>query len=173
MSQWQNEVLLLGSAVAIEALLVGVLLYVRRRRISRLRDQQRLPDELSVRSDVRDMMDQLERLAERIDQQAERRVSEVRKLLTEADSTMAKLESMVSKLQAVADMPEPTIGSARHQPPPGGPQSAGLTRQRRSEILRLKSQGLDAVEIARRMQMNVGEVELVMNLHPAPPGTPT
>ncbi len=33
------------------------------------------------------------------------------------------------------------------------------------EIMRLMQQGLDAVEIARRVSMNVGEVELVQNLH--------
>ena len=34
-----------------------------------------------------------------------------------------------------------------------------------TEIMRLMQQGLDAVEIARRVSMNVGEVELVQNLH--------
>jgi len=171
MSPWPDGVLLLGSAVALAALLVLILLYVKLGRISRLRHRKRTPDESSVRSDIRDMMDQLERLAERIDQQAAWRVSELRQLLVQADSTMEKLRSTMGKPKAPADMPENAVEPVPRQSPIAGLQQAEPINHRRSEILRLKSQGLDAIEIARRMEMNVGEVELIMNLHPTQPGT--
>jgi len=170
MNDWLNGTLPPGSILAITAIAGGCLLaiglaWIRLRGRPRARHQQQLPDEAYIRSEIQDMMDQLDRLGERIDQQAEVRVAELRRLLTQADSTIAKLRSMAGQLQISIGQEE----TASRSPvmPPQSPEPVG---SRTNEVLRLELQGLDAIEIARRTGMTVGEVELIMNLRPAGPG---
>ena len=97
-----------------------------------------------VGRDVEELIDQLDRLAADIDRRLEAREQRLRELLAEADERIAALR----RLEA-----GPRSAGAG---PPGG--------QRTEEILRLCRQQLDPVEIARRVGMDVGEVELVLNL---------
>jgi hypothetical protein len=53
-------------------------------------------------------------------------------------------------------------------PPQAAPRNAAkLQSPRHAEVLRLHTQGLAAPDIARKLRMDVGEVELVLRLHGA------
>ncbi len=108
-----------------------------------------------VHADVHELMGQLDALAGQIDERIELRLGELRQLMAEVDGKIAQGREAIDT----------------HEPPhqSGIPVEShrATIDPRHEEILHLKSQGLDTIEIARRTQMNVGEVELVLNLHPA------
>ncbi|MDY6913871.1 MAG: hypothetical protein SVT52_05390 [Planctomycetota bacterium] len=98
----------------------------------------------AVGNDVAELAVELDRLAEEIGRRADARLDELRRLCDEADGKIARLR----ELAAVRDTKAP--------PPTGG--------LRRAEILRLNGEGLSPLEIARRVEMDAGEVELILNL---------
>jgi hypothetical protein len=132
-------------------LVVAVLLRLHVRRVETRReapaeDSAFAQAELTtLREDVADLVRQLDRLAEDIDARVEDRADKLRGLLTRADERIADLQRLSSQ------SPRP----AREPPAAGSP---------RAEVLHLAGQGLDAVEIARRTNLDVGEVELVLSL---------
>ena len=69
------------------------------------------------------------------------------------------LAHRVAELQQLLNKAEQTIRELRAMK---APAASGPPMQ--TAILRLSRQGLDTVEIARRLMMNVGEVELILNL---------
>ena len=77
----------------------------------------------------------------------ERTAEELRRLIEQADARIAELRRLLD---------EP------HQP--GRYRADRPADPRREEILRLSRQGLVPEEIARRLAMNVGEIELIINL---------
>jgi hypothetical protein len=127
-----------GALVTI--LTVALVARFRRRRVRR-RD---LPN---LRSDVAELAGQLEDYARQIDQQVVQRLDRLEALLAEADGKEAELRRLLeAQGKAGAD------GTPR---PRGGDD----------QVVALAAQGLDSVEIARRLGMEVGEVELMLNLH--------
>ncbi len=101
----------------------------------------------SLRSDVAELAGELEDYARQIDRQVAQRLEHLKALLAEAESKQQELRRL---LEAAAK-------TATEDP--------GRSRIANSQVLALASQGLDSVEIARRLQMDVGEVELILNLH--------
>lgn len=95
------------------------------------------PDE-----DIKELMSQLERLARRIDAQTEAQVGELRRHLEEADRKL--------------DLLRRAAGEDRNG-------STGVSRPD-TKVRELHLRGLSSVEIARRLRIDVGEVELVLNL---------
>ena len=77
----------------------------------------------------------------------ERRIAELQKLLSEADTNIAALRARLEQA-GTADR----SGAAPQENPAN------------VEIIRLGRGGLDVVEIAKRVNMPVGEVQLVLNL---------
>lgn len=77
---------------------------------------------------------------------SERRIAEIRTLLDQADDRITELRS-------------PDGGPGQSPPPSSEPSP------RHSEVLRLAGRGLDTGEIARRLEMHAGEVDLVLGLH--------
>ncbi len=78
-----------------------------------------------------------------------RQVDELQRLLERAESRVEELRSLLAAdLHAVAHAPgDPTAD------------------RREDQILLLQTEGLDEIGIARRLDMDVGEVQLVLNLH--------
>jgi len=125
-------------------LLVMLGLFLRRRSSS--------PDEAEVTplagevvgQDVRTLMDELDRMAGQID--------------IRLNAGLQKLDESIGiaeeKIAALNDQSRQVEGA--YQP---------VEDPATNEILRMNRQGLDSIEIARRMDMDVGEVELIINLN--------
>lgn len=92
----------------------------------------------------------LDQAARRIESRVDAKIAELRRLLADADARIAQLRHLIPPQARPADS--------------ATPDASPLSR-RQEEILRLHSQGMDAVRIARRMEMDIGEVHLVLNLH--------
>ena len=144
MTAWHLAAIAAGVTLALGVLML--LLYaVLVRQARTLRTEMPLARaEASVRDDVRRLMDELTRRADQIDRQLNDRLQALQQAMQQADEKLKRLES------------EPAGGKYRPVDDPA-----------HSEILRLRRQGLDLVEIARRVEMDVGEVELVVNLSQA------
>lgn len=100
-----------------------------------------------ARKDLADLMGQLELAGQKLESRVDSRLQELRKLLAEAAAKAAELESLTDSL-----------------PPHLSKRPIRAGKGRSDEVLSLCSQGLDAVEIARRTHMDVGEVELLLRL---------
>jgi len=167
MSFWLPVGIAAGVMVGLGAGLLVLMVHVQRRQARAARvEAKAASDARAVRANVRQLMDQLDGLATKIDQRIDARLIELRRVLAEVETTVAAAQEALE----LHDGPGPADTSSASEPGEGdsdaGPPSPTRPNPRRDEILRLRSQGLDAVEIARRVQMNVGEVELVLNLHP-------
>jgi type II secretory pathway component PulM len=124
-----------GAVLAVAA----VALVARRRR----RQRTDLP---SVRSDVAELAGQLEDYARQIDRQVTERLDRLEALLAAADGKGQELRRLLEAAKTGDDS----------RPHPRGADD---------QVVALAAQGLDSVEIARRLRMDVGEVELMLNLH--------
>ena len=78
-----------------------------------------------------------------------------------AEPPKETLEQLAARWQPSA---RPSEAPAPAQGAPGGQDTPGAVSPKQMEIFRLWDQGLDAVEIARRLAMNIGSVELILNL---------
>ena len=96
----------------------------------------------------------LNRIARRAQERVQGQVAELRRLLEKAQ----RLTGGAAPASANASDPDGPAGPAEDPPP------AGLQRQR-DLVLRLSLQGLEPIDIARRLDMPVGEVELTLKLH--------
>ena len=85
----------------------------------------------------------------------------IRRRLDELQQSLERAENRIAQLEAAR--------RAGGDDPAGGGRPAAALKA--DEVSRLASQGLNAVEIARRMNMDVGEVELMINLHSRPPAS--
>jgi chromosome segregation ATPase len=126
-------------------LLVGIVATALVVRAARRRGQRR--DQPKLRSDVAELAGQLEDYARQIDQQVAQRLDRLEALLTKADEKEAELKRLVE---------------AQNKPPE---EAAPRPRATDEQLAALAAEGLDSVEIARRLRMEVGEVELMLNLH--------
>ncbi len=86
--------------------------------------------------------------AEELPGDLEQRIRRLQKLIADADGRIDELRRLAAAREDDAGLYQPD----------------GPDEQARAEIIRLGRQGLEAVEIARRMDVAVGEVELVINL---------
>lgn len=58
-------------------------------------------------------------------------------------------------------------GKPDRAPAPSPASPVRLQSRRHAEVAKLRSDGLESVEIARKLQMDIGEVELILNLNTA------
>jgi hypothetical protein len=152
------------------ALLIAVALFKKTFQMSRpaSADPANRPPDHACR-DIRELMDELDRCARRIDAKVETRMEQLNCLIEQADRTIA---SSRPESPAGNRVDGKYIAAERDEanalaPPPKN----GHIRADHAEILRLAGQGISAIDIARRKNMNVGEVELILNLHRTrPPG---
>jgi outer membrane murein-binding lipoprotein Lpp len=104
-------------------------------------------------NDVRDLMAQLDRLAAQLEGRLDACLEKVRAASAEADAKIARLQELGEGAAG-----EPT---GRPKRPIKISEAAGL------EVMRLSRTGMDPVEIARQLKVDVGEVELVLSLQRA------
>jgi len=137
-----------ASGVVLGLIVVVLRQRTRPRRIEGNQEEAASPDERM--RDLEALADRLERLAARIERDLARQMQETRSLLTETERRTARLRELLDG----------------HEP--GSYESSEETR-RKAEVVRLSRQGLDPVEIARRMRLDVGEVELLVRLQNCSP----
>ncbi|MBY0113585.1 MAG: hypothetical protein K2Y21_12245 [Phycisphaerales bacterium] len=143
-----REILLAGGAIGIGVVLVVWGLLSRKRDVpGHARD--------SAEKLTRDLIDELESRAERLE-----------KLMARADATLAELRNAERRVAAAPPssppkrMPEQTLEAKPRE------QHSIFTDPVHVEVCTLAEQGLGPVDIARRMQLPTGQVELILNLRP-------
>jgi len=110
-----------------------------------------------IGQDVAELVEQLDRLADHIDARLERRSAVLERQLAAADARIAELRRLTETPGLTRSVADESLAIS--------PSESGLDpRGRRAEILRLVRQDVDPVEIARRLHIDVGEVELVVHL---------
>ena len=136
---------LLAVAAALALLALGLVLWHRGRRTSWLQDAGERGE---LGSDIGRLRRELVEVGRRADQQLQVRLGELRGLLVEADQRIAQLRRQ-------AEVPgHPRPGQAE---PPG--RSA-----KHEAVLKLHRQGMSSEEIAAGADLDVGQVELILNL---------
>ncbi len=151
----QTAVLLAGIVI-----LIVVMLRYNRKRLSQgprpLRDDEDTRTSTrsaqQVREQLDDVMVQLEELARQTNAQIDNRATRLEILLAEADEKIGTLRTLVERLEA---SPAP-----RDEPP--GPDDAPNPEHVR--VYELADGGKSPVEIARELERDVGEVELILAL---------
>jgi len=159
-----------------------------REQLSRVREQQ------GVRDDIEALLLQLEALSREISAQVDVRFAKLERAIADADARLAELrrlglgppstpsdtpsrssepvgaEEVPSQGSAPSPGPETAPPIAAVPPPvvPPGPSDAVDELKRR--VLEMADAGLAPIEIARRLDKNVGEVELIIKLNR--PGNP-
>jgi len=151
-NEWQVVAIVAGcvSGIGVCLLLVATYFRSRSRAVSQIHDGHFSGD------DIKDFADRMERLADELG----RRGNELEGLLSEAQEAINTLRPELPTLRRQC---ESTVNGADQ---PSSPEQADTIHSSHREVLRLKAQGLDEIEIARRTQMGVGEVQLVLNLRP-------
>jgi len=141
MIPWQLAVALAASTLL--AILAALMALVKLRRLRRSRLFQSDPSG-RARSELAEMMRQIDRFSGQVDERLQSRLRELHELCEEADEKARRLRRLTD---AGAD---------------GGAYMP--TGKKQQEILRLGRQGLTATEIAQRTKTGIGEVELVLHL---------
>lgn len=97
---------------------------------------------------ARQLQVELDRFAGRVERRLDEKLAQLQKLTHAVDARIARLEKL--------------LGAA-------GPATAAIkiNQAAATEAVRLNRMGLENVEIARRLNMDVGEVELILGLHVA------
>jgi hypothetical protein len=140
-----REILLAGGALGIGVVLIVWGLVSRKRNVpGHARD--------SAENLTRDLIDELESRAERLE-----------KVIERAESTLAELRE--SERRAAAS-PSPIRRAETIVEPKPRDQHSIFTDPVHVEVCTLAEQGLSPVDIARRMQLPTGQVELILNLRP-------
>jgi len=186
MSFWQAAAILAGCSIGVGVLLLLVVFCLKFRRArqpgwtalgaSPNRDAARLnapqaagqrdkaeESPARVRQDAAALVRQLEEAAERIDRRIDARLGELSKLLAQAEAAAADLDGRLRHIHRPAPDTEGAPGGTYQHEEAGLP--TGQAALRHAHVMSLKEQGLDALEISRRTGMNLGEVQLVLNLH--------
>lgn len=156
---WTNPQMLMLMGVGIMAIVLYSLTMKRRRRgaagfepntseSSQLHNSRL---QTQARDDINELMVRLEELSREICGQVDTRYAKLEHLLARAQRTL-------DALNAAAAAPVPPVGKATPlaAPPPGDP--------RHTEIYDLSQQGITTIDLARRMNMTLGEIELVLSL---------
>jgi DNA-directed RNA polymerase specialized sigma24 family protein len=100
---------------------------------------------------------QLERIARRTEERLNARMDELRRLLAQADDLTAR----GGGLYVPQDVPDRADADGT---PKGLSAVPAMLEKQRDQIFRLRLQGLETVDIARRMRLPIGEVELTLKL---------
>ena len=106
----------------------------------------------------------LQRVARETERRLEGHVDELRRLLSEAEGKAAAGAAGESSPGAAPPAPDAT-------PDADKPLLPGILEKQKDLIFRLRLQGLEPVDIARRLHLPVGEVELTLRLHDKEAGT--
>lgn len=119
---------------------------------------------------ARELIDELESRAERLEallEGADRRINELRSLEQRAEQARRAALRTSENVASRETTSSPAREAAHHATHHGG-QSQGLPSLHR-DVLDLARTGLNSIEIARRLSVPTGQVELIMNLHAVRP----
>ncbi|MFO0861819.1 MAG: hypothetical protein U0570_14830 [Phycisphaerales bacterium] len=134
-----RELLLAGGAIGIGVLLVGWGLLSRKREVpGHARD--------GAEKLTRELIDELEARAERLERLIERAENAISELRETEQRAAARPVIAEAKIRQVS--PEPTM----------------ITDPVHREVCAMSDDGLNPVDIARKLQMPTGQVELILNL---------
>ncbi len=181
MNMWQNAGVIAAAALTVVLLLRLVVGYLRGRRIQMasrgFETSSSRKEQLDVTGDIPILMSQLDELAGRIDQRMQERTHRIEQLLIQTDEKIRQLQQLNEQTARVEQRPQappqqryaPTpsapIPPQSFEPTNRAPRPFSTAENKQIQILSLGAQGIDPVEIARRLALDVGEVELVFNLH--------
>lgn len=144
-----REILLAGSVIGIGAVLIAWGVLSRRKDVpGHARD--------SAEKLTRDLIDELESRAERLEKLIERAET----TLVELRDTERRAAAAPTAVQQITRRPDSIV-----EPKPREQHSI-FTDPVHIEVCTLAEQGLGPVDIARRMQLPTGQVELILNLRP-------
>ncbi len=148
---------LAGSLVLFNAATVVVIALVVRLHLHRIRAERTLPATAieAPRQSLAEQARRLEQIAGQIETQLARRDERLEGLLAELDCRLADIRRAAGGLASPADANE-----------------GDLPRPRRLQVQRLGDQNVGPSEIARRLHMDIGEVELILALRRAKPDEP-
>lgn len=137
-----RELLLAGGALGFGVLLLGWGIFSRKREVpGHARD--------GAEKLTRELIDELETRAERLE-----------RLIERAETTITELRASE---QRAAARPAPVIAEAKLKNLPQSEPSI-FTDPMHREVCAMADDGLSPVDIARRLQMPTGQVELILNL---------
>lgn len=138
-----RELLLAGGVLGIGVLLVLWGIFSRKREVpGHARDgAERL---------TRELIDELEARAERLE-----------RLIGRAETAIAQLRESEQRASA---RPQTVIAEAKLRNVPSAPEPSIISDPMHREVCAMSDEGLSAVDIARRLQMPTGQVELILNL---------
>ncbi|MFB3893191.1 MAG: hypothetical protein ACE15C_14335 [Phycisphaerae bacterium] len=154
MSEWEIVGICASMLTAAAAVVLGMLTFTRRRAADG-RPGRPSGDSAGaggISDDVRELMEQLERLAGQLDAKFDAKLDELRKALAEADVKIAEIRELVER-EYRQDSPQLR-----------GKRTLKIGQALGAEVARLGRTGMDAVEIASRLKIDVGEVELFLSL---------
>lgn len=148
---------------------------VTREQVARLRDQR------SVRTQMDDLLIELEELSRRINAQLDTKFVRLETVVRDADDRIARLEGVLGRPKA----PKPKEGNrsekrnvetAKPAAPADSSQAAGRGREpadaspraplneEQKRVYDMSDAGTDPIQIAESLGMTLGEVELILNL---------
>lgn len=143
-----REIVLAGSVIGIGVVLIAWGVLTRKRDVpGHARD--------SAEKLTRDLIDELEARAERLE-----------KMIGRAESTLAELRDTERRIATAPKRIAETIVEAKPKP-----EHSLMADPMHTEVCALAEQGLGPVDIARRMQLPTGQVELILNLRPNRPAS--
>ena len=143
---------LAGSLVLFNAATVVIVALVVRSHLHRIGQQRALPPAAleALRRSLAEQARRIEMLTDRIETQLARRDERLEGLLAELDCRLAEFRRAAASLASKAPAPEDD-----------------LPHLRRLQVQRLADQNIGPLDIARRLSMDIGEVELILALRRA------
>lgn len=152
---WYSNLLMVGGVVL---LLLTMMFSLRRRtsRNSQLDPREKIERDRqtnSTRNDLRQMMVELEEVTRQFSAQLDAKSRRLEKLIEQADQCIAKLSNGTS-------LPPSSSPRSQVQMPLANEQTDPLTQS----VYQLADKGVEASEIARRLNEHVGKIELILAL---------
>lgn len=160
---WLPSMMMVGG-VALATLLIIVNMRKRGGRGVRLSPREKIEQTKqthAMRGDLRQMMVELEELTRRFSAQLDAKSIKIEKLMEEADQKIARLELLRGDATPPAPLAEPR--------PEPAPEAQAITSGApvdplASRIYQLADSGQSSVQIAKRLDEQIGKIELILAL---------
>lgn len=136
----------------------------------------------NIKGDMEHLLIELDKLSREISAQVDTKFARLEGVITEADRRIAALRILLDAAKAAGASLgiEETTGqdafttdadaASADLPSVSAPANADATTAKHEEIFALADQGMLPLEIARRLDRRVGEIELILNLRQATGG---
>lgn len=136
----------------------------------------------NIKGDMEHLLIELDKLSREISSQVDTKFARLEGVINEADRRIAALRILLDAAKAAGaslgleetagqETPPANAASASTgSPPDSSPASIDATTAQHKEIFALADQGMLPLEIARKLDRRVGEIELILNLRQATGG---